>query len=280
MREIRVWYDRNFTKQNYLKVVFMDVGQGDATYFQFKNGTQMLVDCSKDRRVLHALGKQMWFYDRTLDYLVVTHPDLDHYGGCIDVLERYRVKNIIYTGVRKSDSKFWHSFWNRYKRENSNYITIAESKSMKISSSSLHFLYPNQDLSKNRKLPNSKEEISANNTSIVFKVNYLNSSLLMPGDAEHKLEQYLTKEYSTDLQADVYKMGHHGSSGSSKPFFIKKIEPNHSIASAGKDNSFDHPSYRTIKRLKKVGSKIWRTDKDGDITVRIYKNDIKIETES
>ncbi len=277
--EIEAWYNRNLTKQNYLKVVFMDVGQGDATYFQFKNGEQMLVDCSQDRRVLHALGKQMWFYDRTLDYLVVTHPDLDHYGGCIDVLKRYRVKNIIYTGIKKSDDKFWRSFWDQYKRENSNYITITEPEQMKISSSSLHFLYPDHDLREDRTLSNSKEKISTNETSIVFKLNHQDTSLLMSGDAEHDLEKYLTEEHSTDLQAEIYKMGHHGSAGSSNPFFINKIEPKHSIASAGKDNNFGHPSYRVIKRLQRLGSKIWRTDKDGDITIRIYKNEVKIETE-
>jgi competence protein ComEC len=94
------------------RVSFLDVGQGDATLIQFNNGEQMLVDCGKDRKILSRLGQTLPFYDRSIDYLLVTHPDLDHYGGCIDVLRNYTIKQIVLNGHRKQDlfyEKFEHA---------------------------------------------------------------------------------------------------------------------------------------------------------------------------
>lgn len=275
--EIEKWYRYNFGKQNFLEVVFLDVGQGDATYFEFKNGEQMLVDCSKDRRVLQGLGEVMWFYDRSLDYLVITHPDLDHYGGCIDVLKRFEVENIIYSGIRKEKSKFWHAFWSQYQKEDANYITIEGPRKLKIASSTINFLYPDHNLRENKSVPE-KEFESTNNTSIVFTLKFGGNKILMTGDAEKKLERYLSDKYGDKLNSKIYKMGHHGSDSSSNEFFIKRVKPEISVASAGKDNSFGHPSYRVVSRLKRLGSKIWRTDQDGNILLRIFKD--KVQTNS
>ena len=75
-----------------LKITFLNVGQGDASLIQFPDGEKMLVDCSIDSRILEALGRVLPYYDRQIDYLVVSHPDADHYGGCIDVLKNYQIK--------------------------------------------------------------------------------------------------------------------------------------------------------------------------------------------
>src|SRR3989339_155923 len=88
------------------RVVFFNVGQGDAALVDFGNGQKMLIDCGPDRKILSKLGQYLPFYDRTIDYLLISHPDLDHYGGCVDVLRRYDVKNIIENGATKSDPYF------------------------------------------------------------------------------------------------------------------------------------------------------------------------------
>ena len=84
-----------------LRITFLDIGQGDATFIEFPNGEQMLVDCAEDGKILEALGRVMPYYDRDIDYLMITHPDFDHYGGCTDVLNRFEVKNIVYNGFKK-----------------------------------------------------------------------------------------------------------------------------------------------------------------------------------
>lgn len=276
--EIKRWYKYNVSDKKYLKVVFLDIGQGDSTFFEFSNGEQMVVDCSKDRRVLHGLGEVMWFYDRTIDYLMITHPDLDHYGGCIDLLKRFEVKNIIYNGVKK-DSKFWEVFWGQYKQEDANYIIIDEPRKMQIASSTIHFLYPDHRLGESSHPSTTVGVENTNNTSIVFTLKKGGNELLMTADAEKELERYLSEKYNEELRANIYKMGHHGSDSSSNEFFVKEVKPEVSIASAGKDNDFGHPAYIVVKRLRELGSKIWRTDQDGNVMIRVFEGGYEVVDE-
>ncbi|MFB6181971.1 MAG: ComEC/Rec2 family competence protein [Candidatus Magasanikbacteria bacterium] len=276
--EIKRWYKYNVSDKKYLKVVFLDIGQGDSTFFEFSNGEQMVVDCSKDRRVLHGLGEVMWFYDRTIDYLMITHPDLDHYGGCIDLLKRFEVENIIYNGVKK-DSKFWEVFWNQYKQEDANYIIIDEPRKIQIASSTIQFLYPDHRLGESSHSSTTVGVENTNNTSIVFTLKKGDNELLMTADAEKELEQYLSEKYNEELRANIYKMGHHGSDSSSNEFFIEKVKPEVSIASAGKNNDFGHPAYIVVKRLRELGSKIWRTDQDGDVMIRVFEDSYEVVDE-
>lgn len=252
---------------NSLKVTYLDIGQGDASFVTFPNGEQMLIDCSMDGRVLEALERVMPYYDKDLDYLMITHPDLDHYGGCEEVLERFNIKNIIYNGLEKNSDKMWLSFWQAVQNEGANYIEIDKEEVVDIASSTLHFFYPDHSLKENKNIPNTKAEANGNNTSIVFKLSYLNKSLLFMADAEEELEKYLLAVYGKQLDSDILKLGHHGSDSSSIEEFLQVVTPEQSIASCGLDNKFGHPSRRVLKRLERVvaSSTIWRTDLQGDI---------------
>ena len=155
--------------ESYLKVSFLDIGQGDASFIEWPNGEQMLVDCGLDANILSALGRVMKYYDREIDYLVITHPDLDHYGGCIDVLKRFAVKNIIYTGLQKED-KSWQYFWDMIKKENAHYSEIAAQDIWQIGDAKINFLYPDKPVGE----INMKKD---NNASIVFKLSYVETHL-------------------------------------------------------------------------------------------------------
>lgn len=277
--EIKKTIDSFVNYKPHLSIRFLDVGQGDATFFEFKNGEQMLVDCSKDRRVMHKLGKVMPFYDRTLEYLMITHPDLDHYGGCVDLLKRLKVEYVFYNGFDKDDSKFFKAFQKQIEQENTKFYEIREQRTINIASSSIKFLFPDKDIDKNKKLMKDNK-LDSNNSSLVFSLKYGKIKLLMTGDAEKPMERYLFQNYRDELDADIYKMGHHGSAGSSREFFVEEVDPDISVASAGKDNNFGHPSRRAIKRLERVGSSIYRTDKDGGVSIDVYLNKIKIKTEN
>src|SRR3989339_1296284 len=101
-------YVKLFDKKLYsFQIIFFNIGQGDSALIKFADGEKMLVDCGPDKTVLSKLGKFLSFYDRTIDYLVVSHFDLDHYGGCVDVLHRYDVKNIITNGDEKEYDSYW-----------------------------------------------------------------------------------------------------------------------------------------------------------------------------
>ncbi|MFA6427481.1 MAG: MBL fold metallo-hydrolase [Candidatus Magasanikbacteria bacterium] len=259
-----------------VKITFLDIGQGDATFIEFPDGQQMLVDCSQDARVLEALGRVMEYYDKVIDYLLITHPDLDHYGGCQSVLERFDVKNIVYNGLKKEYDSQWQSFWDAREDEGSTYVEIQREEEWHIASTTLHFLYPDHSIVADSHIPGDTKQVDANNTSIVFSLTYASSSILMMGDAEEPLEKYLLATYADQLDSDILKLGHHGSDSSSIQEFITLVSPQHAIASLGVNNKFGHPSRRVLKRLERASSTVWRTDLQGDIRLKMRLNDIKM----
>ncbi|MCF6276368.1 MAG: MBL fold metallo-hydrolase [Candidatus Magasanikbacteria bacterium] len=232
------------------ELYFLDVGQGDATFIEFKNGTQALVDCGKSAKVLEELGRVMDFRDKSIDYLIITHPDNDHYGGCIDVLERFDVANVVYNGQHKNNDEFWNEFWRRVKKEGSNYHVVKSEEKWFVGDDVLHFLFPDGSLIQN---------LSDNNNSIVFILESAGKKVLFTGDMEQELEIYLIEKFGEKLGVDILKVGHHGSGSSSIDKFVDMVLPYYSIIPVGK-NKYGHPSLRVMRRLERSGSRIFRTD--------------------
>lgn len=243
------------------KVVFMDVGQGDASLIQFESGEKMLIDCGPNSGILSALSRNTVFYDRTIDFLLVTHPDLDHYGGCIDVLKRYQVKKILINGRQKISDPYFEE----WKRLSKGYPTseVGVSTTLAISSSTFQFFSPDSSLV-------FKNKISDNDYSIVFKLQHNQQSFLFTGDMEEALEKLLVEKYCTagrsgscPLRSNILKVGHHGSDSSSSEVFLSVVAPKLAVISVGK-NKFGHPSLRAIRHLYRVNTEMFRTDKTGD----------------
>ncbi len=248
-------------------VTFFDVGQGDSALIQFDNGQKMLVDCGINRKILTKLGSALPFFDRTIDYLLITHPDGDHYGGCPAVLQRYQVKNIITNGVQKSNDPFWLA-WIKYSvLEKSNNKIINDKEEMTIGNEKIIFLAPSDDLVMDQ------NKSGGNNSSVIFLLKSPLGKFLFTGDMEMPLEDALVSKYcpsSTSclaLDADYLKVGHHGSDSSSGEKFLSLVSPKYSIVSVG-PNKYGHPSLRVLRKLWRVGSQIWRTDEQSDIIVR------------
>ncbi len=261
------FYFKNSAIRHYNSVTFFDVGQGDSALIKFDNGQTMLVDCGLNRKILSKLGSALPFFNRTIDYLLVTHPDSDHYGGCPAVLQRYQVKNIITNGAQKSNDPYWLA-WQKYQQlEGANNKIISGKETMTIGNSSLEFLAPDEsfglDLNK----------FGSNNHSIVFLLKNNLGKFLFTGDMEAPLENAIINKYCLNfshcstLKADYLKVGHHGSDSSSGVDFLQLVEPKYSIVSVG-PNKYGHPSLRTLRKLNRVGSIIWRTDQLNDIIVK------------
>lgn len=263
---------------DYVKVTFLDIGQGDATFIEFPDGQQMLVDCSEDARVIEALGRVMPYYDHDIDYLLITHPDSDHYGGCTEVMRRFDIKNIIYSGLQKENNGMWVEFWRAMGDEGAEYFEIEAEDVWSIASTTLHFLYPDHSIALDAKIPGTEKEPNTNNTSIVFKLSYGDMDLLMTGDAEEELEQYLTATYDEQLNVEALKAGHHGSGSSSIQEFLDLVSPSSTFISCGLNNQFGHPSRRILKRLERVESGIWRTDTMGDIILQMKRDSMEVGT--
>lgn len=246
--------------ENKFSVIFFDVGQGDSALVRFADGSKMLVDCGADKKVLAKLGQYLPFYDRTIDYLVISHFDLDHYGGCVDVLRRYKVLNVIHNGGKKQD-EFYRS-WQKYLlQEKAEEYIIDQAVRWNIASSTLEFVWPLGGI----------EKYSSNDSSIVFRLKNISTTILFTGDLEEKAEKALVQKMCStgcsELQADILKVGHHGSGSSSGEEFLFSVKPTRAVVSVGK-NRFGHPSQRIMNRLKRNNISILQTNIIGDIVVK------------
>lgn len=251
----------------FLEVNFFDVGEGDAVFVETPQRHQILIDGGPDSTISEKLGEVMPFYDRSLDLVVLTHPDRDHLGGLIEVLERYQVRNILWTGVSKNTAVFEQ--WNkRIEKEKALQHFSYQVKRVSFSDQDryLSVLYPRKDL-RDKKF----EEI--NNTSLVAKLIFGQNSFLFPGDIHQEVESQITEDFY--LNSDLLKVAHHGSRTSTSIEFLKEVSPQIAVISVGKDNSFHHPHSEVLERLKNFGIRVLRTDQVGD--VKIISNPFKFK---
>lgn len=263
------------------QITFLDIGQGDSALIQFRNGKKMLIDCGPDKKVLSQIGAVLPWYDRQIDYLLVTHPDADHYAGCIDVLKRYDVTHI-FTNGRTKDDALYRTFAAAIAAEPNSIAAIEVAPdNIEIAGTMLEFLAPDPTLGLVIK------EADSNNTSIVFRLvdGLTQESVLFTGDMEQPLENALLNRYCKKfgvasvvstaaflepcpaLQAKILKVGHHGSESSSGKEFLAAVAPKTAVISVGTRNKFGHPSLRVLKRLEREGVLILRTDQRGAIVV-------------
>ncbi len=256
---IIVWltvYDLN--KPKFLQVNFFDVGQGDAIFIETPQNHQILIDGGPSSVVLEKLNNEMPFWDRSLDLIILTHPEHDHIAGLIEVLKRYKVENILWTGVVRNTSEY--NEWIRLIKNEEAEIFIAQ-MGQKIIAGRVVFnvLYPFENL-------NSQEIKNINNTSIILRFFLGETSFLFTGDAFKSVERKLVNK-GKNINSDVLKVGHHGSKTSTAEEFISEVSPEIAVISAGKDNRYGHPHQETLATLKKYDIKILRTDKDNDIKI-------------
>ena len=249
-----VVYD--LSRQKYLEVCFFDVGQGDSAFIQTPQLNQILIDGGPDSSVLGKIEKRIPFWDRTIDLIVLSHPDFDHLTGLLDVLKRYKVENVLWTGALKDSSKV--AEWQRLiKKEGSNVIIAKAGQRISNKGLVIEILHPFEDIS--GQIPK-----DTNQTSIVLKLSYGEKSFLFTGDIYNTQESDLL-ERGIDVDSDVLKVAHHGSKTSSFDSFIASVSPEAAVISLGKDNSYGHPHKEVLDILNKYGIKILRTDELGDI---------------
>lgn len=253
-----------------LEVRFFDIGQGDAAFIQFNNGKKMLVDCGPDKKILNKLGKTLSFFDNTIDYLVITHFDLDHYGGCIDVVKRYNVKVLYTNGHTKPQDTYFKTWLATLDQEKADIRTVDRYQELTIASTTIQFLSPFENLIF------TSSTAKGNNYSIVFRLltNDPASSFLFTGDIEEAAEKQLLKKYCVaalrpcaQLKASILKIAHHGSDTSSSENFVQAVNPQKTIISVGEHNHFGHPSLRVLNRLTRLGVTVLRTDLNHDILI-------------
>jgi len=256
-----------------LVVTFLDIGQGDAILIQAPGGISMLVDAGP---VIPADPKRGWAgWDaglevilpvlrargiRRLDYMVLTHPDLDHAGGGAAVLREMPVGAVLYSGERSSESAFGQAMIEAARRRIPVHRPIAGDRIMMGSQVVVEVINPPAVLFKGTRSDD-------NSNCVAFRVTYRKIAMLFTCDVEAVVEERLIS-LGAPLRADLLKVSHHGSGHSSTSRFLQAVAPSLAVISAGSGNSFGHPHPDTLERLVQVGAKIYRTDRDGTVTAK------------
>lgn len=249
-----------------LEVDFLDVGQGDAILIKTQAGQNILIDGGPDKTVVKRLGENLPWWDKQIDLMVLTHPHDDHVTGLIEVLKRYKVKRILYTGATHTAPNYLT--WLKIVRDRKVPLTIVD-KAQTVAlgpAVKLEILYPEQSLL-------NKTLGDLNDSSIVAQLVYGQSKFLLTGDAGLTVEKELLAS-GANLPAEILKVGHHGSEYSTSQEFLDEVKPRLAVISVGENNDFGHPNLRIIKRLERSGARILRTDEAG--TVRLKSDGIKI----
>lgn len=246
-----------YKNDNFLKVYFLDVGQGDSIFIEAPNGFQILVDAGGDRKVLEELNSIVNVFDRHINVLLLTNPDKDHMGGFVPILKRFDIDMFVEPGT-KNDTETFFALKESVERENIK--PIIANRGMKIvldreKEIFLEILFPDRDVS----------QVSRNEGSIVAKLTFGNTSLLLQGDAPSSIEKYLIDLDSKKLDSDILKVGHHGSKTSTSDEYLKVVTPVYAVISSGKENTYGHPHKEVLKTLEENEVNILRTDTDGKI---------------
>lgn len=259
------------SEESFLKVHFIDVGQGDATLIQQinqDNTYNMLIDAGNngDGEYLVEYLKDQGV--ETLDYIIGTHPHSDHIGGLDDVIKGFQVGAIIMPKVMANTRTF------------EEVMEAVSDKGLSITSPVPGTSYPLGEAEFTILAPNSDDYASLNDYSIANRIVFGSNSFIFTGDAEALSEEEILNNFNKrDLASDVFKLAHHGSSTSNTEDFLEAINPSYGIISCGQDNSYGHPHREIMAQLKARNILVFRTDLHGTIVINSDGKDISIETE-
>jgi competence protein ComEC len=240
----------------YFAIHFLDVGQGDAILVQTPDGYEVLIDGGKSSTVLQQLTAEQSWNDRSLDVVIATHPDTDHVGGLVDVLQRYQINMVVQTQAQ-SNSPAATAFSGLVATENAVERYAQAGQEIQVgASTTIEILSPASET----------VNWASNAASIVVRVVYGDTAFMLTGDAPAGVEDYLVGAYGTDLRSNVLKLGHHGSKTSTSELFLDTVQPQYAVVSAGLDNSYGHPDQSVMQRVFARDIQTAHTGTDGTIT--------------
>jgi competence protein ComEC len=241
-----------------LHLAFLDVGQGDAILITTPEGAQILVDGGPGPAALtSALGREMPFWDRSLEAVILTHADGDHVGGLPELLSRYAVGTFLDSG-RPDDHPTYQECVRSLAAHGVAHQPVQAGAHITLDDVALDVLSPPAGYL-------SGTSADDNNNSLVIRLTYGEMVFLLTGDAEAEAEGWLLHS-GAPLDAHVLKAGHHGSGGASTPAFLSAVGPRYVVLSVGAGNRFGHPDPQVLERLDQLGDvTVLRTDEQGTL---------------
>lgn len=252
-----IWLNnQNYLSKSMMEIDFLDVGQGDSILIKSNDNKYMLVDGGPDESVLTELGKTIPYGVGKIDYIILTHPDMDHIGGLPQVIERYKIDKIY---MKLGDEKYNATYGELLKRLKEKNIDIIDpmidDDFILGCCVYIDFVWP--------------EELSdfenINDASISMLVSYQNFEMFLGGDLEKTIEEQVALHNPTDI--DILKVGHHGSKNSTSQRFLDALKPEIAIISSGKGNKYGHPDAEVLDLLKVNKIKVFNTAEFGTVEI-------------
>ena len=258
-------------KSSTLTVRMLDIGQGDSFLLE-KDGKFVMIDTGdiEHRDAIVQLLKK--YHVKTISKIIITHPHADHLGGMNAIFKNFKVESIYDDGMPSGTA----SYKNYLKQIEANKIPY---KSLKAGDE-LNFFdgVKFKVLGPVKKIKDQKGNSDFNNNSIVGRLTYGNFSMMFTGDAEKEEEASILSQKGT-FKSDVLKVGHHGSRTSTSPDFLKAVAPKEAFISCGQGNDYGHPHKVTVDKLNKAKVHIYRTDRDGTVTLTTTGKEYTIQKE-
>lgn len=251
-----------------LILTMIDVGQADGFYLE-QNGKTAVIDCGTV-----STGKDMVDYLKAqgvtrLDYVIGTHPHEDHMGGMYDIITNFEVGTIVIPKVTKNDitSKWYAKLMKEIKdaKHTVDYPEVGEIYT--LGDSKMEVLGPKEEPKSN-----------LNNYSIVMKITFGTMDIIMTGDAEKDIEAEIIAS-GADLDAEILKLGHHGSDTSSSKEFLVAVDPDYALISAKVGNKYEHPTKSVMEELENLDIEVYRTDECGTVILTITDDNVEFSTE-
>lgn len=235
-----------------LTVHFLDIGQGDCAVLT-QDGHAMLIDAGDNDKGTAVQAYLNYLGIEFLDYVILTHPDADHIGGADVVIYKFDCGTILMpdheTDTRTYDDVIQAMKSKGYRAE---HPQVGDTYS--FGNASFTVLSPSCSYPDN------------NNNSIVIRLTHGENTFLFTGDAEEEAEADMLAG-GADVQADVLKAGHHGSSTSTSDEFLEAVSPSCAVISCAEGNKYGHPHAETMNKFRQAGITVYRTDEQGTITV-------------
>lgn len=265
-------------------LIACDVGQGDGLIV-YQGFTQVIIDGGEPNGLMsRCLSRHLPFWDRHLEVVIISHPQLDHFGGLIRVLDSYKVDTLLTSNIVNPTTEYYDLVTSVQKSVD--HIEVAKTgQHIILGDMDWRILWP-RDIYHNSKvyeqplttlsdLDLSSQPTDPNDASVVALLTVGENKALFTGDISEEIEQQMLPKLPSSI--DILKVAHHGSKTSSSESFIDRVHPSIALISVGADNTHGHPHARIIDRLRDVGATILRTDELGDIHLVLHKDRIVLK---
>lgn len=255
------------TLEGQLVVHMIDVGQADC-FLLVQGEKTALIDCGTRSTGKDAVAYLQELGITELDYVIGTHPHDDHMGGMYDVITNFEVGTVIIPDVRngKITANWYMKLMNELQTGDYEIHYAQEGDIYELEDANMQVLAAETDVS------------NTNNYSIVLKVSFGEMDMIMTGDAETEIEKKIL-ESGVDIDAEILKVGHHGSDTSNSEAFLDAISPEYGLISCGYSNKYEHPIKEVMERLQNRNVEIYRTDESGSVVMTITTDNVTFSCE-